>query len=348
MTSLSTCLALTLTWLAVAGCTAPTHLANSAAEQSQIATVGVFSVGGETVPMRTNAGTAAGTTRANQVLVRYLLPTATAPKPPIIFLPGFALSSDIYLSTPDGREGWALAFLRAGHPVYLVEPGKTTRAGVDPSAVNHGRSSQQPGGSSGRSWLFSWDQETAFRRFGFGPEAGEAFADAQLDITHWQSLVDMFSLVMVEGPRGRGMLEDSVDETIAGLEELIARTGPAVLLVHSASGIPGFRYAAANPAQVIGLINIEPVGCPGAAAASFPDVPVLSVFADHYEYREAMRGRETQCRLLVKDLANRGVTASLMRLPEMGIHGNSHLPMAERNSAQIASLLIDWTARIVE
>ena len=34
-----------------------------------------------------------------------------------------------------------------------------------------------------------------------------------------------------------------------------------------------------------------------------------------------------------------------MVLPEMGIHGNSHMLMQDRNSLQIADLLIAWIGR---
>ena len=36
-----------------------------------------------------------------------------------------------------------------------------------------------------------------------------------------------------------------------------------------------------------------------------------------------------------------------MLLPEMGIRGNSHMLMQDRNSLQIADLLLDWMDRCV-
>ena len=329
--------------VAVAACSNPGAIAKPPASNAiSVANIGVFSLHGEEVPVLDDDRNSTGTTRANQILVRYIIPETANNRPPVVLLPGFALSTDIYLQTPDGRQGWALDFLRAGHPVYLVEPAKTARAGIDPSVVNFGRS----GTADDQYWLFSWDQQTAWRRFGFGPSFGEPFSDGQLDPASYPNLVDMFTQVMIPGPGGRQMLNDSVAPTVGGLQELLERIGPAVVLVHSASGLPGFRIAAKHPDLVQAVINIEPVGCPGKSADSFPDVPVLSVFGDHFEVREQMTGRKAACQQLVDRLNGRAVPAEMLSLPDLGIRGNSHLPMSERNSSEIAQLMIDWLATL--
>jgi len=330
-------------FLATAACSNLGSTAKSSVSNAMsVASMGVFSLHGEEVPVLDVNFESKGTARANQTLVRYMIPEATNARPPVVLLPGFALSADIYLQTPDGRQGWALEFLRAGHPVYLVEPAKTSRAGIDPSVVNFGRS----GTAEDEHWLFSWDQQTAWRRFGFGPSFGEPFSDGQLDPASYQNLVDMFTQVMIPGPGGRQMLNDSVAPTVGGLEELLERIGPAVVLVHSASGLPGFRIAAKHPDLVQAVINIEPVGCPGKSADSFPDVPVLSVFGDHFEVREQMTRRKSACQQLVDNLNGRAIPAEMLSLPDLGIHGNSHLPMSEINSSEIAQLMIDWLATL--
>lgn len=56
---------------------------------------------------------------------------------PIVFLHGAGQSRMGWMTTPDGREGWSDIFLRAGHPVFLVdqprrgEAGSTTVGPVD-------------------------------------------------------------------------------------------------------------------------------------------------------------------------------------------------------------------------
>ena len=38
----------------------------------------------------------------------------------------------------------------------------------------------------------------------------------------------------------------------------------------------------------------------------------------------------------------------MMHLPQMGIKGNSHMLMQDRNSLQLADLIIDWIEEHVE
>ena len=70
--------------------------------------MGMFYVGGE---VRETAGFEQ---HVDQALVHFLVPDTEQPKAPVVMYPGLGLSSYIYLSTPDGREGWAQAFARSG------------------------------------------------------------------------------------------------------------------------------------------------------------------------------------------------------------------------------------------
>ena len=313
---------------------------NTVPKTYAIGTAGIFHVGGQEVSVaHANVdGAESGTVWASQLLVSYYLPETLMPKAPLVMMPGFGVASQVYLSTPDGREGWALQFLRAGHPVYLVEPANSVRAGFNPDAIN----SQLLDGASEGGVLFTWAREMAVPRFGFGPEYGTFFEDAQLDPVNYDELTKLFTPVLVPQMDGLTMIADGLPHNLAGLAELFSRIGPSILLVHSATGVPGFAFAKSHPEQVLAVINIEPVGCPSATVSEFPDVPVLSMFGDHMEVREQMVGRQDQCQQVVDALSARGVPAAMLALPDMGIKGNSHFPMSEKNSEQLADLMLDW------
>ena len=38
----------------------------------------------------------------------------------------------------------------------------------------------------------------------------------------------------------------------------------------------------------------------------------------------------------------------MMHLPKMGIHGNSHMRMQDKNNLQLADLILDWIDKHVE
>jgi pimeloyl-ACP methyl ester carboxylesterase len=73
---------------------------------------------------------------SGQMQTFYELP-AGPPKPhhyPIVFIHGSRLTGSGFFGTPDGREGWATWFLSRGWPVYVVDqPGKG-RSGYFPNA----------------------------------------------------------------------------------------------------------------------------------------------------------------------------------------------------------------------
>ncbi len=56
----------------------------------------------------------------------------------------------------------------------------------------------------------------------------------------------------------------------------------------------------------------------------------------------------TSCNTFVDQLKKAGGDAEMMYLPAMGIKGNSHMLMQDRNSNQLADLLIAWIDRHVE
>ena len=51
-------------------------------------------------------------------------------------IPGGALTGAHFLTTPDGREGWAHYFVRRGYPVYVIDVPGRGRAGFVPDRFN--------------------------------------------------------------------------------------------------------------------------------------------------------------------------------------------------------------------
>jgi len=47
----------------------------------------------------------------------------------------------------------------------------------------------------------------------------------------------------------------------------------------------------------------------------------------------------------VRYLAQAGVKSTFIRLPDVGIHGNGHMMMLEKNSDAIAKVMADWLDR---
>ena len=65
-----------------------------------------------------------------------LTPSEPSNRPTVVMVTGGAHTASCYLTTADGRPGWAHDFVRAGHPVLLVDWPGTGRSGyVAPEAM---------------------------------------------------------------------------------------------------------------------------------------------------------------------------------------------------------------------
>ncbi|GAB2962113.1 hypothetical protein LWP59_26350 [Amycolatopsis acidiphila] len=81
-------------------------------------------------------------------------------------------------------------------------------------------------------------------------------------------------------------------------------------------------------------VLVEPHGLPTAAPpAGHP--PVLTVLGDNIAASALWRELE-------QALTDAGGTAAILDLPALGIAGNSHNPMMDENSDEIAARILDW------
>ena len=309
-------------------------------ERLTLRDMGMFYVGGE---VRDTAGFEQ---HVDQALVHYLVPDADQPKVPVVMYPGLGLSSYIYLSTPNGREGWAQAFVRQGSSAYVYDPVNTGPSGF---AVGPFRSADEPAPG-----VAIWNIGQVWRRWGFGDTRGEPYADARFPTDY----IDQFyaswpprvggagggAMGAAAQAGGGGLQPPEPDNpNVLALEALLERTGPAVLMPHSAGGPVIFNTARKRPELVSAIVVLEPTGCPTAREAVEPiaHIPFLAVYGDYIESRN-QTGRLEACRAtaaLIEELGGRG---DMLELTEEGIRGNSHLLMQDDNSADIAARVMDW------
>ena len=300
--------------------------------------------------------------------MHYLIPHNLRHETPVVMLPGHGLTSYLYLATPDGREGWAQLFARAGYAVYVMDQPDYAVSGFDPRPFEEVRAGQAaaetlPG-------LRLWSNESAWRTWGFGPEPGVPFADAQYPVEYIDQLYASFTAVISAGggdgsgakggkggqKRGRtGHVEPVARRGGAGdrfgagskalaLIALLEQTGPAILVLHSAAGATGVEVLRARPELVTAVIMLEPAGSPTDPAEVeeiLAGKPYLAVFGDHFEVR-GMQGRYEACQETARLVTANDGRATVLRLADLGIYGNSHLLMQDRNNDVIAARVIDW------
>jgi len=86
--------------------------------------------------------------------------------------------------------------------------------------------------------------------------------------------------------------------------------------------------------------------------ATLAKIPTLVMFGDHLSDVKGGPANWTAsyegCQKFVQQVKDAGGDAQMMYLPALGIHGNSHMLMQDRNNLQLADLLLGWVNEHVE
>jgi pimeloyl-ACP methyl ester carboxylesterase len=299
---------------------------------------GSFFVGGE--PFFTETGNDTdpegarnpGTATINQSYVEYQIPSGRRFKYPIILLPGGGHEGKVYETTPDGREGWATYFLRKGFPVYNADGVNRGASSYDITDIVLVRQGNAP--ITAIPEMNRYTHELAWTQFRIGPAFGVPFPTSQFPVEAFEQYTNQLV------PAFRAAIED--DKNVAALVALLDRIGPSIVLTWSQSGRFGVRAAVQRPELVKALILLEPAavsadgvmtGVSPADLETISHIPVLLQAGD-FDPQRLVRQR------LFAD--NIGDNATLLNLTELGIFGNGHVVMVEKNNRQVADLIIGY------
>ena len=272
----------------------------------------------------------------------------------LLFLHGAGQSGASFETTPDGREGFQTIFLRKGYPVCLFDQPRRGRAGSAGVPV-----SIEPGGDEAL-WFDIF-------RIGHYPHrfSGVQFPEGEeAENQFWRKVTPNTG-------------DFDVSLVSAALSDAVDRIGDTVLVTHSQGGSPGWFTAFKND-RVKGIIALEPgVGfvfpegeVPSPMESSSPfgplkgvpvpeddfkrltKIPILMVFGDNipdepspYGGEDNWRVRLTSARLMAEAINKRGGHAEVLRLPDIGIYGNTHFLFEDKNNEEIADILEKWLVR---
>jgi pimeloyl-ACP methyl ester carboxylesterase len=260
-----------------------------------------------------------------QAYVQYFVPAELSHPLPIVLLHGGGMTGAMWEQTPDGRPGWLQHFLRQGLAVYVVD--NVERGGAGWATFEEVWPEAPIIRNAEESWSlfrFGRAEDYAARR----PFAGQRFPVAAFD-----------AFIRHAVPRWLG----NNDAALEGFCAVLDRIGPCLVLAHSHGGEVAYRALHARPGLVRGVIGVEPSGfSPEVAAASVAGKPFLFVYGD---YLDATPLWERLCdagRAYAGRLASHGARVATWRLADMGVAGNSHMPMMDDNSDDIAARIGVW------
>ena len=311
---------------------------------------GSFAVGGTIV---TNPGTfdpnkpspAGQTFHGDHAYVTYEIPVK-AHRYPLVFLHGIGQFSKTWESTPDGREGYQTLFLRRGFGVYLLDQPRRGNAGrsTQPTTLTPTPDEQQ--------WFDTF-------RVGIWPNyfPGVQFPQDQ------ESLNQYFrQMTPSTGPF-------DVDVCTDAFAALFNKIGPAIFVTHSQGGGLGW-LTVLKTSNVRAIVSYEPgsnfvfpdgeVPAPMPSAAGpleargvpldqfvrLTKIPIVIFYGDYIPDKPTENPGQDQWRVRLamariwRDTVNRhGGDVSVIHLPDVGIHGNTHFPFSDLNNVQVADLM---------
>ncbi len=312
----------------------------------QLKVRGSFFVGGEGIEqtfVELGSQRAADRVTIGQMYVEYMEPVG-ATKAPIVLIHGAGQSGAGFDTTPDGRMGWFEYFVRRSHPTYVVDQVGRGRSGFDQSIFNRVGAGQASPDKQPKITRMG-DRIASWINFRIGPDATKPYPDTQYPI-------EAVSALSRQGVPDLIASLPSPNPNYKALAALAKKLNGAILLGHSQAGDYPLEAALLDPKAVRAMVLVEPGRCNAEIytadqIATLATIPLLVVYGDHLDTPTGIKGsdwpaRFQECKRLIARLKKAGGQAEMLHPPELGIHGNTHLMMQDRNNLQIADLIIDW------
>ena len=284
-----------------------------------------------------------------------------AKKLPLIFQHGGAQSKRTWESSPDGREGFNTLFLRAGYSVYLVDQPRSGEANLSTEAVT-------PDTPWASNPMYGDKTLYILSRVGHYDDKGNPVPNAQFPKgdANYQAFQQSWTI-------GSGPLDNDLNADV--LAQLVDKQPDgAILVTHSMGGTIGWRTALRSD-KVRAIIAYEPGGTPfifpdtempkitearfkalSASAMGVPmedflkltRIPIVLYYGDYIKVGSDNVGEDkwgteyAMAQQFVDTINRHGGDATLVHLPDIGIKGNSHFLIQEKNNKQIMELALTW------
>jgi hypothetical protein len=198
--------------------------------------IGSFYVGGglDSIEFSGSGGARPGRVWANAMYVQYMIPQKVRHPNPLVLWSGGCHTGAEFETTPDGREGWLLHFVRAGYRVYVVD---ATWRGRSPFV-----SSTTMGVRQGALPLTDIPSTlTCDSAIAAPPTGGFRLYDSNFPI---EALHEYMAQVV---PDYFFSPQNGPPPNVAALEALLRRIGPSVVLAHSQGGCRSIRPSSRVP-----------------------------------------------------------------------------------------------------
>ncbi len=317
-------------------------LTGCAGSALQVKEIGNFYVGGRQVTLsglpKTEISTAAGMApypydpngdfETGGMYVNFTKLDKPKAKFPLMLWHGGGLSGVTWQTKPDNSPGWEQFFLRAGHDVYVSD------------AVERGRSGWSRYPDIYTSTPVFRSKKESWELFRIGPNyqsstSKTAFSDTQFPLDAF----DMFA----RQSNPRWLTNDAASQR--AYDEYVQKVCPCVLVAHSQGSSFAITAALHAPDKIKALVLVEASSSPDPAKVAIDTmkgIPTLYLWGDHIQDSPLWPRFQGVSRKYFDALSKLNKDANWIELPSLGIKGNGHMMMMDKNSDQIAAIVNQW------
>jgi len=342
-----------------------------------------FYVGGE----YTFDGSSKGSVMTGQMYVEHLTSPYGIQQPyPLVLIHGNAMTGTNWLNTPDGRAGWASYFLEQGYEIYIVDQPARGRSIWLPNsgiAVKTYSAELMEERFTASNFYQSWPQAILHTQWPGDNDAtkgrkGDPIFDAFYASTI-QFVASEISVQTMMQKAGAALL-DKIGAAIllthsqsGSFGWLIADARPNLVkgIVCIEPKGPPFREAVFTntSSRAWGITDIPITFDPAVNSSS--DLLTIEIPSTHENLTSCILQQEPARKLIqlvnisvlietseasyhavydhctVEFLRQAGVNIDFIRLEDLGIYGNGHMQMMEKNNLHIAKVLHNWIIKNV-
>jgi len=326
-------------FLSIAGVTAMAGPVQASSEEAPIAIakMGSFEAGGQIV--RNDAGASISCDHGH---VEYQIPAHARA---VSLLLWHSSSAAVWQRRWDGGEGFQSMFLRRGYPVYVWDGPRVGRANWGCEEYTYKPWLGRDQGSFG-SWRLGARYPGWFEGVQFPTGDAEAWNQA---VRARYNEFDTVKNAQLEATAAAAALE---------------RVGPSVLVTNSAGGFRAMLTALKSD-NVKGIVAYEtpgfvfpegegprleegrfgPVYVPKEEFLKLTRFPIQLVWGDNLDKSESWTEFRNLGQQFVDLINANGGRAEMLDLPSKGLRGNTHIPFADLNNAEVADLMADFLHR---
>ena len=312
-------------------------------------------------------------TSGRQSYVEYWIPAQVRHPYAIVMIHGGGGQGTDWMGAPDGRRGWATHFVEEGYKVYVVDRPGHGRSPLHPQV--HGAFPQQAATYTQVARQFTAPEKAD------KPYGPEALKHTQWPGTGVLGDPTVDQVIPGQGGSFINDLEATHNVWRQRLAELFDRIGPAFIMTHSMGGPNAWIAGDVRPNLVKGMIGVEPAGPPfgnlkyGATACKMtynpplndaselktvkvtPTQPGIDPYFIQEEPARKLKNLANVPAVIVTSeasyhapydagtvafLRQAGVKVDHINLPDIGIKGNAHFMMMEKNNREVLQPILDW------